>query len=121
MTSDEDTRKAELREAADSAQLREAAEREQAELREEEALRERAVKQLRKKRDFFTHLLVYILVNGFLVGIWAINDVHGFFWPMFPIVGWGIAVVLNAWDVFSSQDFGEEQIQREIDRLTRPR
>lgn len=121
MTSDEDTRNAQLREAAEDAALREAAEREQAELREEAALREQAVKQLRKKRDFFTHLLVYTLVNGFLVVIWAITDVHGFFWPIFPIVGWGIAVVLNAWDVFSNQEFREEQIQQEIDRLTRPR
>jgi 2TM domain len=33
-------------------------------------LRDRAVKRLKKRRDFYTHLLTYMLVNGFLVGIW---------------------------------------------------
>ena len=50
-------------------------------------LRERAIKQLKKQRDFQTHLLVYALVNGMLVGIWAISSSDGFFWPLFSIVG----------------------------------
>jgi hypothetical protein len=41
----------------------------------------------------------------------------GFFWPVFPIVGWGIGVVLNAWDVYRNDEFDEEQIRREIERL----
>jgi hypothetical protein len=81
--------------------------------------RERAIKRLKKQRDFYGHLLVYALVNGFLVVIWAVTSLHGFFWPIFPIVGWGIAVVLNAWDVYRSDVFSEEQIQREIQRQQR--
>jgi hypothetical protein len=65
------------------------------------------------------HLLVYFLVNAFLVVIWALTDVHGFFWPVFPIVGWGIGVVMNAWDVFRNEELGEEQIRREVERLRR--
>jgi hypothetical protein len=80
-------------------------------------LRERAIKRLRKKRDFAGHLLVYFLVNAFLVAIWAVTNVHGFFWPIFPLVGWGIGVVMNAWDVFRNEEFGEEQIRREVERL----
>ncbi|HEX9032411.1 MAG TPA: 2TM domain-containing protein [Streptosporangiaceae bacterium] len=84
---------------------------------EDAALRERAVKRLRKRRDFYGHLLVYTLVNSFLVIIWALTDVHGFFWPVFPIVGWGIGVVLNAWDVFRRDVFTESQISKEIGHL----
>jgi hypothetical protein len=81
------------------------------------ATRERAIRHLKKRRDFYGHLLVYTLVNGFLVTIWAVTDLHGFFWPIFPILGWGVAVVLNAWDVYRSDTLSEEQIQREITRI----
>jgi len=82
----------------------------------EQAARNRAVTQLKKRRDFYGHLLVYVLVNTFLVVIWAVVDSHGFFWPVFPIVGWGIGVVMNAWDVFWRPQITEEEIQREIER-----
>lgn len=83
----------------------------------QDVLRERAVKRLKKRRDFFGHLLVYALVNAFLVVIWALTDVDGFFWPVFPMVGWGIGVVMNAWDVFRNDEFDEDQIRREMGRL----
>lgn len=83
------------------------------------ALRDRVIKRLKKRRDFQVHLLTYILVNAFLVGIWAISDVHGFFWPIFPILGWGVAVILNAWDVYRGEEFTEDQIQREMEHLRR--
>ena len=83
----------------------------------QDVLRERAIKRLKKRRDFSGHLLVYVLVNAFFVVIWAMTDPDGFFWPVFPIVGWGIGVVLNAWDVYRNDEFDEEQIRREIERL----
>lgn len=79
--------------------------------------RERAVARLKKKRDFRTHLVVYVLVNAFLVLIWAMTTPDGVFWPVFPMVGWGIGVVMNAWDVYFADEFSEETIQREIERL----
>ncbi len=57
-----------------------------------------------------------MLVNGFLVIIWAITGAS-FFWPVFPIAGWGIGLAFHAWDVYRRQEFSEEQIQREIRRL----
>ena len=78
--------------------------------------RDRAVTHLKKRRDFRTHLLVFLLVNGFLTAIWAVKDLHGFFWPIFPIAGWGIGLVMNAWDVYWRRDITEDDIQHEIDR-----
>jgi hypothetical protein len=83
----------------------------------DQELRERAIKRLKKRHDFQGHVLVYVLVNSFLVVIWALTGGHGFFWPVFPIVGWGIGVVMNAWDVFRDEEFDEQQIRREIERL----
>ena len=82
-----------------------------------EVLRDRAIKRLKKRRDFFAHLLVYVLVNAFVVAIWALTNPDGFFWPIFPLAGWGIGVVMNAWDVFLNDEFDEEQIRREMERL----
>jgi uncharacterized ion transporter superfamily protein YfcC len=76
-----------------------------------------AVQRLKKQRDFKAHLLVYVLVNGFIVMIWAMTDGHGFFWPAFPIGFWGIGVVMNAWDAYHRDEFSETAIRREMDRL----
>jgi hypothetical protein len=83
----------------------------------EQVLHDKAVRQLRKRRDFRSHVLVYLLVNTFLVVIWVVTDGHGFFWPVFPIAGWGIGVIMNAWDVYGRQEITEEDIKREMDHL----
>jgi hypothetical protein len=85
------------------------------------ALRERAIKRLKKRRDFVGHLLVYVMVNGIVVTIWAMTNLHGFFWPIFPILIWGVGVVMNGWDVYRGDTFSEDQIQREIEQLQRHR
>lgn len=85
----------------------------------EQVLRDRAVKQLKRQRDFRSHLLIYVLVNTFLVVIWLITGRHGFFWPMFLIAGWGIGVIMNAWDVYGRQEITEDDIKREMERLGR--
>lgn len=84
-------------------------------------LREQAVKRLKKRRDFRGHLLVYTLVNAFLVVIWAVTSSGGFFWPIFLIVGWGIGVIMNAWDVYFGEDFSEDDIEKEIEHLQHER
>jgi hypothetical protein len=82
----------------------------------EQAAHDRAVQQLKKRRDFHGHLLVYVLVNTFIVVIWALTSDHGFFWPVFFIGAWGIGVVMNAWDVYWRRDITEADIQHEIRR-----
>ena len=82
----------------------------------EQTPHDKAVQRLKKRRDFHGHLLVYLLVNAFLVAIWAVTDSHGFFWPVFPIVGWGIGVVMNAWDVYWRREITGQDIQHEMER-----
>jgi 2TM domain-containing protein len=85
----------------------------------EQEPRDRAVQRLKKRRDFHAHLLVYVLVNGFVVLIWALTGSAGFFWPVFPIAAWGIGLVMNAWDVYWRREITEQDIQREMDRADR--
>ena len=46
-------------------------------------------------QSFKTHLTSYLLVNGFLIGMWAASG-GGYFWPIWPLLGWGIAVAAHA-------------------------
>ena len=82
----------------------------------DDELRQRAIRRLKKRSDFHMHLLMYVLVNGFFVGIWAITH-SGFFWPAFPMMGWGIGLVANAVDVYRDEEPTEERIQQEIAHL----
>lgn len=76
---------------------------------------EQAVVRLRRRSAFHAHLLAYVLVNACLVVTWAVTGV-AFFWPIFPLLGWGIGVAFNAWDVYRPP-ISEDRIRREMDRL----
>jgi hypothetical protein len=78
-------------------------------------LRARALKRLKDKRDLKAHLLAYVTVNLLLVGIWAAAG-GGFFWPVFPILGWGIGVAFHIWDVVSPEP-GPREVEAEMERL----
>ena len=67
-------------------------------------------------RDLSAGLLMYLMVNGSLVVIWAVTGA-GFLWPVFPIVAWGIGVAAAAWDAYSRDVPTETEIRREMDRL----
>ena len=41
------------------------------------------------------HLRAYIAVNLMLVAIWALTGA-GYFWPIWPILGWGIGLVADS-------------------------
>lgn len=83
---------------------------------DEERLRARAVRRLKTQADFRTHLLMYLLVNIGLVVIWVVTGA-GFFWPIFPILGWGVGIAAHAWEAFGPERMTEDRIRREMDRL----
>lgn len=80
-------------------------------------LRELAIARLRKKHEFLQHATAYLLINLALIGIWLLTTPGGFFWPMFPILGWGIGVAFHALDAYSPALPTERKIEREMNRL----
>ena len=81
-------------------------------------LRDLALQRLRKQSDFRLHLLIYLTVNGLLVVVWAWTGA-ALFWPIFPIVAWGIGLAANAWDAYVRRPISEERIEREVRKLER--
>ncbi|HEX6116720.1 MAG TPA: 2TM domain-containing protein [Solirubrobacterales bacterium] len=84
---------------------------------EGDSIRAQAIDRLKKKRDFTTHVFIYVVVNAVLIGIWALTSPDGFFWPVFVLLGWGIGVAGNAWDVFVRRPITESEIEREERRI----
>ena len=86
-------------------------------LSDDQATREQAIKAIKQKRDFKTHVLVYLVVNAFLVVVWYLSGA-GYFWPAWVLGGWGIGLAFNAWAAYGRQagDISETEIQLEMDR-----
>jgi hypothetical protein len=59
--------------------------------------------------------VTYIVVNAFLVGIWAFNG-SGYFWPGWILGAWGLGLVLGGWDLLYRKDVTDEDIQREMQK-----
>jgi hypothetical protein len=47
------------------------------------------------QREFRDHLRSYLAVMALLVAIWALTGM-GYFWPIWPALGWGIGVFSHA-------------------------
>jgi hypothetical protein len=91
--------------------------KEEAPLRSTPDLRDMAVVRLRKKRDLQAHLIAYVTVNLLFNVIWLLTMPGGFYWPAFPLLGWGIGVAFHVWDVYAPTPT-ETAIQREMQRLS---
>ena len=79
-------------------------------------VREQAIERLKKRRDFYNHLVVYIVVNAAVWTVWAVTGA-GYPWPAWLSGLWGIGLIMNAWEVFLRRPITEADISREIDRL----
>jgi hypothetical protein len=82
----------------------------------DEELRSEALKRIKKKRDFAGHLAAYVVINAFLVGVWYFTG-REYFWPVWVMIGWGIGLVLNAWEVFLRRPVTESDVTREMEKL----
>lgn len=50
--------------------------------------------QARKRVEFRTHLIVYCVINGALWLTWYLTG-SNYPWPLWPMIGWGIGLVLH--------------------------
>ncbi|MDH3293033.1 MAG: 2TM domain-containing protein [Acidimicrobiia bacterium] len=84
------------------------------------ALRRVAIRRLKAKRDFRSHLFVFIVLNIAFWAGWAIDGVINEFefpWPLFPTFIWGLFVIGHAYDVYWNDPLREELVQQEIEKL----
>jgi adenylate cyclase len=73
-----------------------------------------AMERIRAKRGFSVHATVYAAVNLLLIAIWAITS-RGYFWPLWPILGWGLGLGMNYWAVYLRRPISDDEIRREME------
>ena len=85
---------------------------------ESDDIEARARRRVRRKMAFYTHALVYVLVN---LGLFAISAASGTGrWPMFALLGWGFALAIHGIVTFTGlhgQGVRERMLAKEIERL----
>jgi hypothetical protein len=52
-------------------------------------------RRARLQQSFYRGLATYLAVNAMLVGVWLLGG-RGYFWPIWVIMGWGVAIVAQA-------------------------
>jgi len=78
---------------------------------------ERARKRVKELKGFYRHLAVYLLVNAFLLVINLVTSPYEL-WFYWPLLGWGIAVLIQAASVFGGERFwGKDWEERKIKEL----
>lgn len=80
-----------------------------------DARRAEAIQRLQKKRGWMSGFVAYVVVNAFLVGIWATTG-RGYFWPGWVLGGWGVGMVLSFWDIYVRRPISESDIAEELRR-----
>ena len=78
---------------------------------------DRARARAKELRDFYTHAIIYVLVN---IGLFVINVLTGGgWWFYWPLLGWGIGLGIHALSVFAfgGGPFGREWEERKTREL----
>jgi len=74
---------------------------------------EAARKRVEKKRKFRADVAAYVVINAFLIGAWVVSG-RGYFWPGWVLAGWGVALFLDAWNVWFQKPITDAEIEHEL-------
>ena len=77
--------------------------------------REQARKRVEKKHKFRGDVVAYVIINVFLIGIWVVSGA-GYFWPGWVLAGWGVLLLLDAWNLYFRRPITEAEIDEEMRR-----
>ena len=81
----------------------------------EREVRAKALRRVRAKVGFYWHFLCFALVNAALVAI-NLSYTPERLWFVWPLAGWGAALVLHAFAVFQGRGLTEDMVEAEVRR-----
>lgn len=73
--------------------------------------------KVQKKRDFFTHLTAYFLVNGLLWTLYIFDGSNTFPWPLFVTVFWGIGILAHAFETYLGDESYSDAVEKEYQKM----
>lgn len=81
-------------------------------------LYEHARNRVKTRKKFYSHVITWVVLSVFFILLnLATTD---YFWAIFPILGWGIAVAFHGIQVFTNE-WEDVEIDREYERLRKKR
>lgn len=90
----------------------------------EEEIYQKAKKRVKVKKGFYSHLGVYLAMFGFFF-LMNILTYDGELWFFFPMLPWGISIVIHYFAVFGlpggkmSEQWEEKELEKEVERQRR--
>jgi len=86
----------------------------------EEKIYEEAKRRVKAKRDFWGHFGAWATVNIILVIVWALTDLGGHPWFLWPLGIWGVFVLIHFLRVFVFERKTDiEAIEKEAEKIKR--
>ena len=58
-------------------------------------------------------MVAYAVINMFLIGVGAVTG-SGYLWPGWVLAGWGVLLLLDAWNVLRRRPITDEDLDREL-------
>ena len=84
----------------------------------EEQIYEEARKRVKAKRDFWGNFGAWAAVSVLLIIIWALTDLGGYPWFLWPVCIWGVFVLLHYVRVFVFEKKSDRAaIEKEVERI----
>ena len=86
-------------------------------------LRRLAIRRADMKLAFRSHLMAYVVVNAGLIAIYLMtSDLGDYFWPIWPMLGWGIGIGAHGASVYmNGEGMRDRLIEEELERLRKTR
>ena len=68
-----------------------------------------------RKRKLHADVVAYAVINMLLIGVWAVTR-SGYFCSAWVLAGWGVLLLLDAWNVQYRRPITDEDLDRELRR-----
>ena len=79
--------------------------------------RKQARRAAGRKLGFLIHATVFVLVNLALLGANLVTGIHGRFWAIWPMLGWGLGLAIHALLAFGPVEAVHRRLlERELER-----
>ena len=88
----------------------------------EDDLHRLAIRRADMRIAFRSHLMAYVVVNAGLTAIYVATSFGHYFWPVWPMLGWGIGLAAHAAAVYmDGEGIRDRMIAEELEKLRKSR
>jgi uncharacterized membrane protein len=86
---------------------------------EHDSARKFARRRLKARNTLKVLLAVWVVVSALVTVVWAVNGAHQVFWPIWPIFGIGIAVLVVGFTAYGPRVgyISDQDVDAEVARL----